>query len=93
MDSQDDSSNTESTDKQILLVESTVPESNLGGVVRFSAPAQTGPEVQPACCTMDIGSLSGEVQRPGRGVEHLLLFRVEVPVRRADDLTTYFFCV
>ena len=35
----------------------TVQGSNAGGG-RFSAPAQTGPESNPASCTMDISSLS-----------------------------------
>jgi len=38
-------------------------------VVKFSAPVQTGPGVQPSSYTIATGSFSG-VQQPGRGVDH-----------------------
>jgi len=37
--------------------------------VRFSAPAQTGPGVHSASCTMCTGSFPG-VKRTGRGIDH-----------------------
>jgi len=37
---------------------------------RFSTPVQTGPGAHPASYTMDTGSLSRGVKRPGRGVQH-----------------------
>ena len=36
----------------------------------FSAPVQTGPEAHPASYTTGTESLSREVMRPGRGVDH-----------------------
>ena len=36
---------------------------------RFFAAIHTGPEVQPASCTMGTGSFLG-IKRPGRGVDH-----------------------
>jgi len=51
------------------------PGSNPNGV-KFSAPVQTGPEVQPASYIMGNGSFPG-VKRPGRGVDHPPLSRTE----------------
>jgi hypothetical protein len=37
---------------------------------RFSFPVQTGPGANPAFYTMGTGSVSQEVKRPGREVDH-----------------------
>jgi hypothetical protein len=54
--------------------------SNPGGVGRYSAPVQTGPEAHPASYTMGTGSFPG-VKQPRRGVDHPTTSSAEVKER------------
>ena len=55
----------------------TVRGSNLGGAT-FSVPFQTGHRAHPASCKICTGFLIRREMRPGRAVDHALLFGAEV---------------